>query len=238
MKYQISILFICICALFSSCKKEQQLVFSETYFTSENDSIVSVNLLKANGNSKITSHINSELENYVISVLQIGEPIAIKDVTIDEQIDAFIGEFVTFKNDFPESNQQWEAQIDSEIMYQSVDIISIALTSYIDTGGAHGNLSISFMNFSPQTGKLIPNSELFNNIDEVKTLAQLQFENEIQNSDDLSASTEKFDLPVNIGYTDEGVIFLYNVYEIAPYARGILEFSIPFETISDHLIYK
>jgi hypothetical protein len=45
-------------------------------------------------------------------------------------------------------------------------------------------------------------------------------------------------MPANIGYNDEGVIFLYNVYEIAPYARGIIEFTMPFETISEFLKFK
>ena len=46
---------------------------------------------------------------------------------------------------------------------------------------------------------------------------------------------EEFHLPANIGYNDEGVLLFYNVYEIASYAVGITEFTIPFEEVEDYL---
>ena len=46
---------------------------------------------------------------------------------------------------------------------------------------------------------------------------------------------EPFHLPENIGLNDEGVIFFYNVYEIASYADGITEFTIPFSDIESLL---
>ena len=42
-------------------------------------------------------------------------------------------------------------------------------------------------------------------------------------------------LPENIGFSDEGVILLYNVYEIAPYSEGITEFTIPFEEVLKYI---
>ena len=44
-----------------------------------------------------------------------------------------------------------------------------------------------------------------------------------------------FQLPETIGYSDEGIIILYNPYEIASYAQGIVEFTIPFEDVSSFL---
>ena len=46
---------------------------------------------------------------------------------------------------------------------------------------------------------------------------------------------DSFQLPENIGFSDEGVILLYNVYEIAPYSEGITEFTIPFEEALPYL---
>jgi hypothetical protein len=43
---------------------------------------------------------------------------------------------------------------------------------------------------------------------------------------------EDFKLPENIGFNDEGVIFLYNTYELSSYAQGITEFTIPYNEIS------
>ena len=43
---------------------------------------------------------------------------------------------------------------------------------------------------------------------------------------------KSFQLPENIGYSEEGLIMLYNTYEIASYAQGYTEFVIPFEDVN------
>ena len=49
---------------------------------------------------------------------------------------------------------------------------------------------------------------------------------------------DNFTLPVNIGYTEEGLILAYNVYEIAPYSTGLIDFTIPYEEADDYLVFK
>ncbi len=44
-----------------------------------------------------------------------------------------------------------------------------------------------------------------------------------------------FQLPESLGFSDEGLIILYNPYEIASYSQGIIEFTIPYDTINDYL---
>ena len=44
-----------------------------------------------------------------------------------------------------------------------------------------------------------------------------------------------FQLPESIGFSDEGVIILYNPYEIASYSQGIIEFTIPYNEIDANL---
>ena len=44
-----------------------------------------------------------------------------------------------------------------------------------------------------------------------------------------------FQLPETLGYSDEGLIVLYNPYEIASYSQGIIEFTIPYSEISSFL---
>lgn len=106
-------------------------------------------------------------------------------------------------------------------MYQSETVISIALTSYMDTSGAHGNLNISFLNFNAKTGKLIANTDLFNDKKAFFKLAKTYYQNNIDKKDAVFDS-ENFVLPANIGYTEDGIILLYNTYEIAAYSAGTL----------------
>ena len=44
-----------------------------------------------------------------------------------------------------------------------------------------------------------------------------------------------FQLPENIGYSDDGLVLLYNVYEVASYDQDYIEFVIPFEELGSYL---
>lgn len=230
-------LIICLFCMLFSCKKEFPISFSETNFTSKNNNIVEVNIPFANENSGITKSINSVIENYVITALQIGDSNKQIVKPIEKSIENFNVAYTDFINDFPDSAQEWEAQIDGEVIFKTQDIISISLTSYINTGGAHGNLNISFLNFEASTGKLIDNNSLIKDVDSFKTIAKTYFDSSVEGKD-LLFDSETFNLPANIGYSDEGLILLYNTYEIAPYSTGIIEFSIPFEEAKPYLVFN
>jgi len=228
-----------ITLLVLSCKKEVgKLSFSEVEITTKNNSIVEVFIPKALGNTRIGKSINLKVENYVASLLTIGElEVSDESLSITTQIDAFNTEYQNFKKDFPEIPQYWDAQIDGEVSFQSAEIISIAITAYLNTGGAHGNTTISFLNFDAATGKEISKEKLFTDMDSFKTIAKLYFDEEITDKSILF-DPDNFELPVNIGFSEDGVILLYNAYEIAPYATGIIEFKIPFEKVNDYLVFN
>lgn len=227
------------CAFFMlfSCKEETQITFSETNLTSENNHIVEVNIPLAIENGNVAKAINSAIKSYVITALQVGESNDSVTKSVEASIENFNKEYNSFINDFPESAQEWEAQIDGEVIFKTPDVISVSLTSYTNTGGAHGNLNISFLNFNASTGESIENNELFKDISAFKTLAKTYFEANLEDKD-LIFDTENFRLPKNIGYSDDGIILLYNTYEIAPYSSDIIEFSIPFEEAKPHLVFN
>lgn len=233
------LLFLCI-LLVVSCKKEEvKLSFSEVQITTKNNDLVEVFIPKAEGNQLVSETINTEIENIVATFLSIGEPPDINDKTlsISEKIEAFNQEYKNFVKDFPDITQQWGAQIDGEVIFQSNGIISIAITSYINTGGAHGNTNITFLNFDAQTGNQIPNENLFKNIEAFKPVAKSYFDKAVTDTSVLF-EPESFQLPANIAFSDEGLILLYNTYEIAPYATGIIEFTIPFEVVNQYLVFN
>jgi len=213
------------------------ITFSEINFTSENNRIVEVNIPLANENGAVTESINSAIKGYVNTALLIGESKNSTVKSIEISIEDFNAANTNFINDFPDSSQEWEAQIDGEIIFKTPDIISVSLTSYINTGGAHGNLNISFLNFNASTGELIENSKLFTDIDAFKTIAKKHFDASVKDKE-LFFDNEDFQFPKNIGYSDDGIILLYNIYEIAPYPTGIIEFSIPFEKAKPYLVFN
>lgn len=231
-------LFAFCCLLFLlNCKEAIKTTFSDVTISTKNNDIVAINIPQAYGNETIITNINSEINKAVATALHIGEPDSIPSISTEESIISFNKEYQSFKTNFPESTQIWEAQIDGEILHQSPEIICIAITTYINTGGAHGNLNISFLNFNSETGHLIPNENLFKNMDTFKKIAKTYFNETIKDNDYLFDS-ESFELPQNIAYNEDGIVLLYNTYEIAPYASGIIEFTIPFENISDILVFN
>lgn len=233
-KYLIS---ICFFLTLFNCKEEQKIMFSDINITTENNTVVEVNIPEANGNKTVSDQINAEIQKTVISALHIGNPDNIVSTHVKESINSFNKEYGMFKKDFPETAQIWEAQIDGEVIYQSSEIISVAITSYTNTGGAHGALNISLLNFKTATGEQVKNNQLFNDIEAFKTLAKPYFKDATIDKS-LILDSKEFILPANIGYSEDGIVLLYNTYEIAPYSTGIIEFTIPFEDVESYLVFN
>jgi hypothetical protein len=238
MLKKTSFILICCFTLFFNCKEDINTTFEDISITTETNNIVEVNIPKAIGNKEVSNNINSEITQKVISSLHIGEQENISATSIEESINDFNKEFKFFKSDFPESTQAWEAQIDSEVMFTSPEILCLALTSYINTGGAHGILNISFLNFEASTGHLIPNINLITNKNAFKQMALPYFKKAVADKDIFESELETFKLPENISYNEDGIVLLYNAYEIAPYATGILEFEIPYNEIENYLAFN
>jgi hypothetical protein len=237
MPYKKHLTIICSFLIFLSCKEELKISFSEISPTIENNSLVEINIPEAIGNEAITTAINAVIQKTVIALLHIGNIDNLRSKSIEESISLFNEEYNLFKNDFPETEQPWEAQIDGDIMFQSSEIISIAITSYKDTGAAHGGLNISFLNFETETGKLIQNDNLISNIEAFKTIAQTHYEQALKEKD-IVTNAEAFDLPKNIAYSEEGIILLYNLFQTEPYSTEIIEFTIPFEEVASYLVFN
>lgn len=237
MHYRKTLLIIYLISVIFSCNEELKITFSDTNMTTANNKLVQVNIPKASGNSVVANQINDEINKTVVAALQIGEQNVITSKTIEESITLFNEEYHVFNADFPDVSQPWEAQIDGEIMFQSPEIISVSITSYINTGGAHGNTNISFLNFNASTGKRIQNSELIKNKEAFKTIAKSYFKDAVTENDMLF-DPDNFQLPANMGFTEEGLILLYNTYEVAPYSTGIIDFTIPIEEVSDFLAFN
>ncbi len=217
-----------------SCIEETKLSFIETNDIFEDNAVVEINIPKAEGNSNLANTINYKIKNHIANMLNFSEDDA-DSITLNDAINKFDAEYKLFKNDFEESALVWEAIFDGEVTYQSSEIISIAINSYLNTGGAHGNMNITFLNFNPKTGDILTFDDLFTNKEELTKAIKPFFDKETKASNISYLFGEEFHLPENIGFNDEGVIFFYNIYEIASYADGITEFTVPFEDIASFL---
>lgn len=232
------VLIIVALSFVFSCKKEVNIEFLEENIESSNAADISINYPKAEGSKAVSELINTTIQNYIVSQTNLSDD-SLTNLSIDDAVKRFNTEFKTFKSDFPESSQKWEAFIDGEVTYRSPELISIAINSYLDTGGAHGNTHIKFFNFNPETGKLYSKTELISDIDGLSEVIANQLNEEVKSNSDEPMEEfffgKDFQLPESLGFSDEGLIVLYNPYEIASYSQGIIEFTVSYEDINPFL---
>ena len=231
-------LFILIFLALISCKKEVNITFSEFNKVYNVNAVVELNIPRAQGEKTVSLAINSKIENHIANALSFSEENS-DSLQLEEAIVKFQEEYASFKSDYEESAMVWEAMFDGEVVYQSADVITVAINGYTNTGGAHGNMDISLYNFDAHTGDLLEIDDLVSDMEGFKQLVETYFNKEIESDKDAERSEfffgDPFHLPANIGFNEEGVLILYNVYEIASYAQGITEFTIPFDDVSDYL---
>lgn len=217
-----------------SCEEVTLVNFTETNNIYNENAIIELNIPKAEGTSTKAQAINKVVENHIANMLVFLEEPS-DTLQLDYAIENFDSEYKSFKDGFGESAMVWDASFDGEVTYQSPMLISIAINSYINSGGAHGNLNVTFFNFDASTGELLQFDDLFNDKEGLKEIVKTHFEEETKGSEINYFFGEPFSLPANIGFNDEGIVCFYNVYEIASYADGITEFTVPFEDVEAYL---
>lgn len=194
----------------------------------------------AEGNSEAAEKINNTISSYIVNSLNFEES-SVADVDVSDAVSKFDQEYTLFRRDFPESAAAWEASVEGEVLYTSPLITTIAISSYLYTGGAHGNDYIKLFNFNNANGALLTPEEVLNLNSDFMNLAQRYFESEVMKKDENIKDYffgENFKLPENMGLNELGMIMLYNKYEIASYAQGYTEFLIPFKELEPYLKYQ
>lgn len=219
-----------------SCKKETPLTFEETILTPKTSTSIELVYPKFKEDSDKATAINTTIKDSICAGLNLNDNKNV--VTIQDAVKNFESQYNAFKNEFPDTQLAWEATVDGEVTYQSPQIISVALNTYANAGGAHGNSYINLLNFNAETGKLLTLNNIINDVEGFTKLVNIYFNKTIEDEGNDTGAyfmDGEFTLPEQIGFSDEGLILLYNTYEIASYAQGITEFEIPFSEVDGFL---
>jgi hypothetical protein len=232
--------------LLIGCNDEHKLTFEPLIF-SDNDCTecpnISIEIPKALEQSKLTETINTALEEELISLLVFDDEIEASSVS--EAIQSFKSGYEELKTLYPDETMGWQAKVSGTVTFEDKNMITIALNSYLFTGGAHGYTTRSFLNFNKRKGKEFENWELFKDQDHFENFAEAKFriqedipqDNPI-NSTGFMFEQDEFYLPDNIGFTEKGLVLLYNQYEVASYADGAIELVLPYAEVKDYLDKK
>ncbi len=237
--------------LFSVARCSNELVFEEQSFQKkttlpckENCPQITVKIPVAKDVPVVADSINKKVFSVLKEIIYFGE----KPNTFtnyDGLLTSFIDSYEKFQKEFPKDTFGWEGKIEGSVKYLSDSILNIEIKHYTFTGGAHGYEGLRSLIFDPETGKYIPNNQLFKNKNAFMAFAEKKFrakykipENKSINATGLMFEDEKFYLPQNIFYTDKGLLLYYNSYEAASYADGPKELLLPYKEVNEYLMIK
>lgn len=225
--------------LILACNKDIKLTFENQHIEKSTDAKIVIDYPKAIGTKAVADKINQQTEHVIANEMNMANTPE-NDISISDAVSQFDKEYKAFKNDFQDSSQKWEVKVDGQVVYESPEVICLSLQTYTDTGGAHGNGRITYLNFNPETGTLLEQKDLIKNLDQFKEIAEKAFKEQTKPKDNGESMEdfffgEDFQLPSNIGFTNSGLMLLYNNYEIASYAQGVTKIIIPYSEIKDHL---
>ena len=220
----------------TACQKDNKtIVFSEVNILNEDTAVIEINIPKAEAEEEIASKINRKLNDFVSDALHI-ETEKQKKETIEESIQAFKDAYSSFNTLISEELENelpvWEALIDGEVIYNKENIICIAMNASINTGAANTSMVFRFLNFNPKTGDLLTNKDLLTNEVEFTALVE-KYYTEKTNTSYINKDT--FSLPNALGFTADGVIILYDNFNLGAFEKEIIEFTIPYSEANDYL---
>lgn len=241
------------CFAISGCKKEMTIQFSSESMTEASLELcaasdcpeITINYLEVLGDNEASTAINEAVQDFVLASLNIGEDDTPSAKSITEAANQFVTIYHEEKAEYYDMTSEYEAEISVSETYSSKNFLSLEMRQYKFTGGAHGFGSTIFKNFDTFSGEEISIGKLLKNEGEFTNLAERHFrrkyeiaENESVNAPGFWFEDDVFQLPENIGFSEENVILIYNQYEIASYADGPIEISFPIKEAQSFLNYK
>lgn len=137
---------------------------------------------------------------------------------------------------------QYEVYINNEVTYDKNNIISIVITKYEFTGGAHGMTYLDSYNYNLLTGEKLTLKDMFKPDIDYKEIVNNFIQKEINSNPEIYfKGDEAFkgiseDQPFYI--EDDGIIIYFGLYEIAPYYVGIPKFKLRFDEFNQYLIFN
>lgn len=233
----------------SSCSNEirfENKEFSKksNFLCKENCPEIKLSIPFATNNTDAADSINKKVFSRIKELVYLDEkPLESQDYQV--LLSSFIHTYETTKEEIPNATFGWEAAIEGTVNYQSKNIINLEIDHYTFTGGAHGYEGLQSLIFDSKTGKNIPNEALFTNISGLKKMLEIRFRKKYEiplkgniNQTGYLFENDEFQLPKNIFFTNDGLLFHYNQYEAAAYSEGSKTLFLSYSSLKGYLILK
>ncbi len=193
--------------------------------------VIKINYPVFNGDDSLNAAVNYKLVN----LFGADEP----GIDLKVYTEHFLGGYTIFKKHNKKSPIFFTLSSHAQIIRQDSSLTTLEISGYAFRGGAHGSSITTFINWNTKAQKGINLGDIFaaNYKDKLTAVADTIFRKEEKLSNTASLANDyffkdsKFALNENFLITPLGIKFLYNQYEIKPYAAGQTELFIPYAKI-------
>lgn len=199
-------------------------------------------LLKDNstGAQKINDSLRRLAVNSIVGWLDEESVTKHPDVQMDiaKAAALFATDYEVVRKDMGGLSGCWEVQTRADTLHASPRALAVKFETFSYTGGAHPNSNVSFYTFDRKTGELLSLSDLVADTTALLRLVEKEFRKQQAIAPNHNLEQEgyflrdgQFFLPANIGMGSKGMLFYYNPYEIAAYAVGPIQVTVPYDQL-------
>lgn len=160
--------------------------------------------------------------------------------SLEKQTEEFMNKYKEFKKEPYSQGRKYELISSTKVLEELGNLLTLQLDAYTYSGGAHGASFRRFINYDIKNKKVIfLNDILKNNYrDSLVNVAEVIFKKneglkpgQALSPDSYFFENKQFSLANSYVFTPAGIMFLYNEYEIKPYAAGRTELLVPYSEI-------
>lgn len=217
-----------------------EMVYYKSYGNPKNEkdfAELKIEYLELISNQESSDSVNNFILNYLLN-LPFNED-TYSD--FDEIADSLMSNYISVQQEFNDYHTSWYIHANSEITGLFNNTISIRNEEEIYTGGANTFYNLTFANFNLKTGKYLALDDIINknNIAKVENIGKgIFFEMKVIPKDQSLEQAgywfenKVFSLNDNFSITDSGLVFFYNLYEIASRSEGTTKLFIPKEKLN------
>lgn len=189
------------------------------------------------GTNAAAEGINAEIRRRLLATMTGQAP-----ATMDQLMDSFAHAYEDSVSKAPRLPGAWFLRFEVDVRHADEDLFCIRLLQSVFTGGAHPASTITYLVFSMKTGTLLPLSAVVpeTKVKELIEMAERQFRQIRKLPPEVPFdragfrfAENRFAINRNFLVSKDGLAFCFNQGEVAPYARGVTEFVIPWRDLAD-----
>ncbi|MEP6734458.1 MAG: DUF3298 domain-containing protein [Chryseolinea sp.] len=191
--------------------------------------------------SGFDSAVAKVIQKEIDASVSMGNP-EVEGETMAAVAKGFIEDYADFKTEFPQDPMGWHYSGVVEVEVLTDSLLSLSVAEEYFTGGAHGGYGTYYINLRPATGEVFNLTDYFKPGfgEPLRTAAEKAFRKVRKLPDSASMDDNLFEFPdnsfqfnENYGFTQEGIVFFFNSYEIAPFAAGPTEVLVPYADVKE-----